>query len=243
MKKLNKEEINQYTRQLQIRNWDIASQIKLKNSNVVIAGVGGLGSPVALYLATAGVGNITIIDNDNIELSNLNRQILHTIENIGEQKVNSAFTKLSKYNKNIKINPINKKITSENTDKLFDNCDIIIDCLDNFKTRNEINKYAVNKKIPIVHGGVSSFNGQVTFIDTRETACLSCFLPIIDNEKSLPIVGAAAGVIGSIQAVEAIKYLTGIGENLKNEILFWDGLSMTFQKIKISKNPKCKICS
>ncbi len=240
---LNNEELNLYSRQLKINNWGEETQLKLKNSKVTIAGAGGLGSPVAIYLATVGVGTITIIDNDNIELSNLNRQILHNSESLKKDKTDSAFLTLTKYNKNIKIIPINKKIDKKNTEELFINSDIIVDCLDNFKTRAAINEYAIKNKVPIVHGGVSSFNGQVTFMQPEETACLSCFLPTTDNIKSPPIVGASAGVIGSIQAVEVIKYLTGIGENLKNELLFWDGLTMSFRKMKLSKNPKCKFCS
>jgi len=239
---LSKKELIRYQRQLGLPSWGEDTQNRIKKSKIFIAGAGGLGSPVILYLAAAGVGNLTICDNDKVEITNLNRQILHSTETINKYKTDSALTTINRLNPEINITLRRDTINAHNAKNLISGHDIIIDCLDNFKTRLELNKISVKENIPMVHGGVSGFKGQITFISTPETACLSCFMPAIENESEVFVAGAAAGVIGSMQAVEALKYLSGSGENLKNKLLFWDGLSMKFETINLSKNPHCSIC-
>ncbi len=237
---LSENELNTYERQLGIKSWN---QEKLKSSTVFVAGAGGLGSVVLYYIASAGVGNIIICDYDKIDYSNLNRQILHSTKRIGKNKALSAFETLNDLNPYINIKVITEKITDTNSDDLIDKAELIIDCLDNFKTRHILNRISVKKNIPYIHGGVSEFNGQVTFLNPPETPCLNCIIPDKDSIKKNSIAGATAGIIGSIQAAEAIKFLNGIGTTLKNRLLFFDGLSMKFTEINISRNTSCKVCN
>ncbi|HOD15714.1 MAG TPA: HesA/MoeB/ThiF family protein [Spirochaetota bacterium] len=231
-----------YSRQLGLPGWGTDTQNKLKASTVFIAGAGGLGSPVLFYLAAAGVGTLLVCDSDDVDLTNLNRQILHSFNSIGSNKVESARKTILGLNPFVNFFPVKTRITSSNAERLVGESDIIIDCLDNFKARRVLNNVSVNKNIPMVHAGVSEMRGQITFLHPPETPCLSCFLPMNDTKKKNNIVGATAGVMGSLQALEAIKYLTGIGQPLKNRLLFWDGVSMNFETIGIRKNPRCRIC-
>jgi molybdopterin-synthase adenylyltransferase len=231
-----------YARQIGLPGWGTEAQKRLKESTVFVAGAGGLGSPVLYYLAAAGVGTLLVCDSDAVDPTNLNRQIIHSYESVGSDKVESARKTLSGLNPYLNILPVKTKITSSNVQRLIGNADIIIDCLDNFKARRILNTISVKIKIPMVHAGVSEMRGQITFLHPPETPCLSCFLPMKDNRKKNNIVGATAGVIGSLQALEAIKYLTGIGQPLKNRLLFWDGMSMNFEIIGIRKNPRCSVC-
>ena len=240
---LLKEELLLYQRQLGIDRWGVQAQEKLKQSSVFVAGTGGLGSPVLYYLTAAGVGNIHICDYDTIDLTNLNRQIIHDYKKIGQKKVDSAFSSLSALNPHVTINRIYEKITKSNAEKLINKSDLIIDCLDNFDARLVLNSISVKRKIPMIHAGVSELQGQISFLQPPETACLACFMPRIKKKKIIYIAGAIPGVMGSLQAVEAIKFLTGIGGNLKNKILFWDGISMRFEIVNLLKNPRCRVCS
>ena len=240
---LTEDEITRYKRQMSIKGWGIETQVKLKQARVFIAGTGGLGSPLLFYLTVAGVGNLTICDFDIIELSNLNRQILHSDTNISMQKVDSAFSTLMDRNRNTSITRIYEKLTRKNAERLIGSVSLIIDCLDNFQTRHVLNEYSVKKGIPMIHAGVSEFQGQITFLDPPKTVCLACFYPHTPKKEPVPIIGATAGVLGSLQAIEAIKYLTGIGENLRNRLLFWDGLEMRFESVVLAKNKTCKVCS
>jgi molybdopterin/thiamine biosynthesis adenylyltransferase len=240
---LTADEIIRYTRQLPIKGWGTEIQIKLKRSRVFVAGTGGLGSPLLFYLTAVGVGNLIICDFDKIELSNLNRQILHSETTISMQKVDSTYSTLMERNRNISITRVYDKLTGKNAERLIDDAELIIDCLDNFQTRHILNEYSVKRGIPMIHAGVSEFQGQITFLHPPKTACLACFYPHTPKKEPVPIVGATAGVLGSLQAIEAIKYLTGLGENLNNRLLFWDGLEMRFESIMLSKNKNCKVCS
>lgn len=231
-----------YDRQIGVPGWGASAQKRLKESTVFVAGAGGLGSPALFYLAAAGVGNLIVCDSDIVNTTNLNRQILHSFDKVGTDKAESARKTLAGLNPFVHITHIKKKINSDNAEQLINNADIIIDCLDNFKTRNVLNVVSVKKKIPMVHAGVSEMRGQITFLQPPETPCLACFLPWKDKKEKNNIVGAVAGVMGSLQALEAIKYLTGIGEPLKNRLLFWDGKSMAFEIIGIKKNSRCRVC-
>lgn len=239
---LTESERERYKRQIGIDGWGEDAQIKLKNSTLFVAGAGGLGGPVIYYLAAAGVGSIRICDSDVVDLTNLNRQILHTESSIGKKKTESAVERIREFNPDVKISCIDLKIDSDNAESLIAGSDIVIDCLDNFKTRFFLNSACVKTSVPLVHAGVMEFQGQVSFFNPPHTACLACIFPNKDSFKKPDIAGVTPGVVGSIQAMEALKYLTGIGENLRNIIMFFDGRSMTFEKMKISKNPECMVC-
>lgn len=240
---LSQEEIKRYTRQMMMDGWGEETQEKLKNSTVFIAGAGGLGSPVSIYLAVAGVGNIRICDFDSPDWSNLNRQILHNHNRIGINKAISAKQTLDELNPQINITALPVKITAENVDELIGDSAIIMDCMDNFPTRYILNECAIRKKIPLVFGSIWGMEGRLSFLTPPETPCLKCMFPEAPPSETFPVVGATPGVIGSLQAIEAIKYLTGTGQNLKNKILVWEGRKMEFKTYKAYKDPECVLCN
>ena len=217
-------------------------QEKLKRSRVAIAGAGGLGSPIAIYLTAAGIGMIRMIDHDQVTLSNLNRQILHWEEDIGRKKVDSAGEKLRNLNREVKIEGIAETITEGNVSQLVDGCDVIVDAMDNIPTRYILNRCAIEKQIPFFHGAVNGFEGRVMTILPGKTACLRClYLGPVPQEK-FPVIGVTPAVVGSIQATEVIKYLVGMGKLLTNRLLIYDGLQVTFSEFTINKNPNCDHC-
>lgn len=239
---LNDEELIRYQRQLLIEGWDIEVQEKLKQSVVFIAGAGGLGSPVLLYLAAAGVGTLKICDSDRIELSNLNRQIHYPKNSIGSYKVETTSDVLKGLNPNIHIVEFPFKIDKANVASLLDNVDLIMDCLDNIETRYVLNEWSFRMRIPMIHAGVSGLGGQITFLQPPETPCLTCIFHDENVSETSSVVGCIPGTLGSLQALEAIKYLTGIGTNLKNRLLIFDGENSRFETIGIEKDPNCPIC-
>jgi len=213
-------------------------------SKVFIAGAGGLGSPVSIYLAIAGIGTIIIADCDTVSLSNLNRQFLHTDANIGRKKVDSARSTLEQLNTEIEIITYSESISEENIGDMTADCTLTIDCLDNFKTRFILNQTALEKKIPLIHGAVTGRDGQTTTILPRKTPCLACLFPNPPpRELSFPIVGTTAGVIGSMQANEAIRILTGNGATMADKLLIWDGRSSSLDEMAIERNESCPVCS
>jgi adenylyltransferase/sulfurtransferase len=217
-------------------------QGKLKKSRVVIAGAGGLGSPIAIYLTAAGIGTIRIIDHDQVALSNLNRQVLHWEEDVGRKKVDSARRKLRNLNSTVDIQAIAETITEENVFELMDGCDAIVDAMDNLPTRYILNRCAVVKNIPFFHGAVNGFEGRVMTVIPRETACLRCMYRGLVPQEKFPVIGVAPAVIGGIQATEVIKYLMGIGKLLTNRLLIYDGLKVTFSEFRLNQNPNCDHC-
>lgn len=220
------------------------AQRRLSTSGVFIAGVGGLGSPVSVYLAIAGIGTIVIADCDTVSLSNLNRQFLHNDAGVGKKKVESARDSLKNLNKDIDIITCSEPISDENIADLTADCDLIIDCLDNFGTRFILNRIAIEKKIPLIHGAVTGWDGQATTVIPGESPCLACLFPNPSaKEMSFPIVGTTAGVIGSIQANEAIRILTGYGPTMAGKLLLWDGRSSSLDEIAIEKDENCPVCS
>lgn len=239
---LTDEELQRYNRQIILNGWGIEKQKRLKKSSVFIAGAGGLGSPVAIYLAVAGVGNIRICDYDSPDITNLNRQILHNHTRIGINKAISAKMTLEELNPHINIEAIPYKITEDNVEELIGDSEIIVDCMDNFHTRYILNKFAIMKNIPLVHGSIWGLEGRVSFIKAPETPCLRCLFPESPPAETFPVVGVTPGVIGTIQATETIKYLTGIGKLLKNVVLVWSGYDMSFKQFKGFKDPECIDC-
>ncbi|MEW6215882.1 MAG: HesA/MoeB/ThiF family protein [Nitrospirota bacterium] len=239
----SQEELNRYNRQMLMGGWGLETQKKLKQSTVFIAGAGGLGSPASIYLAVAGIGKIRICDFDAIEWSNLNRQILHFPDRIGTNKALSAKKTLEELNPGINVIAFTDKIVSENVDAVIGDSDIVVDCMDNFTTRYILNEAAIRKGVPLVFGSIWGMEGRMSFIKPPETPCLKCIYPEAPPLETFPVIGATPGVIGSLQAIEVIKYLTGIGENLKGKIMVWDGRNVEFKNYKAYRDPECPVCS
>lgn len=242
MNPITDQEKERYNRQMLLPGWEEISQKNLKESVVFIAGAGGLGSPVSIYLACAGTGCLRICDSGNMELSNLNRQILHDDRDLEKNKAESAKVTINRMTPHVDVKALSERITNENIRSLVGNARLMIDCLDNFDTRFILNDYAVKTGLPLIHGGVTGLSGQVSFIKPPETPCLACFVHEPPSSSVFPILGATAGVVGCIQALEALKYLTGTGSLLKKRILFWDGEYMRFYTVSQSKDPDCKVC-
>jgi len=239
---LNWDEQEKYARQIMLKGFGLTGQEKLKKARVFIAGAGGLGSSSATYLAAAGVGTLRIVDHDKVELSNLNRQVLHWPEDIGQKKVSSAKGKLKRLNPQVKIEAVEEKITEANVSKLVDGYDLIVDAMDNLPTRYLLNKVAIEKNIPFFHGAVYGFEGRALTVIPGQTACLRCVYRGDIPEEKFPVIGVTPAVIGCIQATEVIKYLVGIGQLLANRLLVYDGLNMKFTEFKVKKDPDCPHC-
>jgi len=239
---LSQEELERYSRQILINGFGEEGQARLKKAKVFIAGIGGLGSVTATYLAAAGVGTIRVVDHDRVELSNLNRQILHRDEDIGEKKVDSAAKRLKGINPEVKIEALEEKITEANISRLVAGFDLIVDAMDNLPTRYLLNKTAIEKSIPFFHGAVNGFEGRAMTVIPGQTACLRCVYRGAVVEGSFPVVGVTPGIIGCIQATEVIKYLLGTGQLLGNRLLVYDGLNMKFTQFKVKRDPNCPHC-
>ncbi|MHA1409600.1 MAG: HesA/MoeB/ThiF family protein [Candidatus Odinarchaeia archaeon] len=240
---LSDDEKIRYDRQLKIENWGIEKQIKLKNAKIVVIGAGGLGSPAAIYLTAAGVGNILLVDNDKYELSNLNRQILATTEDIGKNKAEVGAEKLRALNPEINIESLTTTLNENNIKEIIKDATVVLDALDNWKTRFLINQYCVQSDIPLIHGGVTELGGQVITIIPKKGPCLNClFKNVPEEKKGFAVVGVTPGIIGTIQALEAIKLITGIGTTLWNRILVFDGYESTFDYIPVKRNVNCDVC-
>jgi adenylyltransferase/sulfurtransferase len=237
---LSERERERYRRQILLFGDD--AQEHLKTAHIFIAGAGGLGSPVAIYLAVAGVGTITIVDYDTIDRSNLNRQILHSDRDVGKKKTVSALETLREYNPDISVTAIDATITNSNARELVGTADGIVDALDNYPVRYLLNRVALEKNIPFFHGAIRGFYGQATTIIPSKTACLECIFPKAPPKEVFPVLGATAGVIGAVQANEVIKYLTGKGTLLAGRLFTWDGLCAAAEEIIIEKNPACPAC-
>ena len=239
---LTANERERYDRQIMIRGIGEDGQERLKRARVFIAGAGGLGSPVSLYLAAAGVGVIRVVDHERVELSNLNRQVLHWDEDIGKTKAASATEKLKRLNREVKIEAIEEMITEANVSQLVADSDLIVDAMDNLPTRYLLNKAALDKDIPFFHGAVYGFEGRAMTIIPGKTACLRCVYHGAIPEEKFPVIGVTPAVIGCIQATEVIKYLVGVGELLTNKLLTYDGLSVQFTGFRVKKDPNCEHC-
>ena len=230
---LTERDLERYDRQIRI--FGVEGQEKLKKAKVAVVGVGGLGSPVAYYLAAAGVGTLLLIDEQTPELSNLNRQILHWEEDIDKNpKPISAKWKLESFNSDVKVETFVGKLTRDNIEEVLTNVDVIVDCLDNFETRYLLDEFVHKRGIPLVHGAVEGMFGQVTTIIPRKTKCLREIFPKpLKKKEKFPILGATAGVIGTIQAAEVIKLITGYGEVLANKLLIVDLAHGSFETVKL----------
>jgi molybdopterin/thiamine biosynthesis adenylyltransferase len=235
-------ERERYDRQLMMGEVGEEGQEKLKRSRVAVAGAGGLGSPIAIYLAAAGIGKLRIIDHGQVVLSNLNRQVLHWEEDLGRKKAVSAEMKLRRLNSAVEIETIAETIAESNVSRLVQGCDVIVDALDNFPTRYVLNRCAIEKRLPFFHGAVHGLEGRAMTVIPGETACLRCMYRGPVAQEKFPVIGVAPAVIGCIQATEVVKYLVGMGRLLTNRLLLYDGLKMTFTEFAVSKNPNCDHC-
>lgn len=240
---LTVKELERYDRQIMIYGFGEEGQEKLKKASVLIAGAGGLGSPAAIYLAAAGIGKIIIADHDSVEASNLNRQVLHWDENIGDRKIDSAAAKLRKLNPDIDIETSSETISETNIARLISGCDAIVDAMDNLPTRYLLNKAAVEYGVPFFHGAVYGFEGRAMTVMPGESACLYCLYHGTEMPREkFPVIGVAPAVIGCIQATEVIKYITGLGELLTGRLLIYDGLRMSFCEMQVNMEPACEHC-
>ena len=217
-------------------------QEKLKKARILIAGAGGLGSAIAIYLAAAGVGYIRIVDEDSVENSNLNRQILYHEPDIGVCKVEAAEKTIRALSHDVEVDAVCRHIDETTVREIVRGTDMILDGMDNFAARYILNKAAIDEKTPFIHGAVNGFYGQVTTIIPGVTPCLRCIVPNPPTWKRNLIIGVTCGVIGCIEATEAIKYLTGSGEILKNRLLLWDGLRGEADSIQIVSSMNCIDC-
>lgn len=242
-------QIMRYSRHIALKEMGIEGQEKLLNGKVLIIGAGGLGSPVSMYLAAAGVGTLGIVDADCVDLSNLQRQIIHNTEDIGKAKVQSAKEKLISMNPDITIHTYYEMVTADNILDLIEDYDFIIDATDNFKAKFLINDACVLAKKPFSHAGVLRFSGQVMTYVPKKGPCYRCIFKnpppegVVPDCKNAGLVGIIPGIIGSIQAMEAIKYLLNIGNLLTGYFLTYDGLTMEFRKIKLpNRTSSCPVC-
>ena len=243
-------DLERYSRHILLPEIEFEGQKKLLQSHCLIIGAGGLGSPVAIYLAASGIGKITICDFDDVDLSNLQRQIVHNEQSIGKNKADSAKVAISKINSDIKVRSIKNQLNLEEVKVIAKEVDIILDCSDNFETRYALNKIAYDLKLPLVSGAAVKFDGQVSVFDFRAktSPCYNCLFPSADKEQNLKcsdhgVFSPLVGLVGSIQAGEAIKVLLNIGTSLTGKLLLINHKDTNFKTLKIQKDNLCDICS
>jgi len=249
---MNDQQLLRYSRQILLNEIAYEGQEKLCQSHALIIGAGGLGSPVALYLAAAGVGKLTICDFDKVELSNLQRQVIHSTEVLNMNKATSAKKSIAALNPEIEVIAIEKKSSESELQALIEQADVVIDCSDNFKTRYLLNQLCVTQKKPLISGAAIGFEGQITVYDQRSdlSPCYHCLFPETDAEASNEmrcaehgVFAPLVGMIGTTQAAEAIKVILNLGQSLEGRLLMLDALSMQWHSIKIKRDKHCKVCA
>jgi len=246
---LDAEKRSRYSRHILIPEVGVEGQLKLLSSRILLIGAGGLGSPASLYLAAAGVGTIGIVDDDRVDASNLQRQIAHSTETLGDWKVDSAKATIEALNPDVNVITYKERLTSENVDRILaDGWDVIVDGADNFPTRYLVNDAAVWHDIPLVHGSIYRFEGQVTVFKPHEGPCYRCLFPQPPPPELAPscaeggVLGVLPGIVGSLQASEALKLALGIGETLAGRLLLFDALSTEFSEVTLRRDPGCPVC-
>ena len=245
---LTEQQIERYSRQIILEEVGGAGQEKLLSSKVLIVGAGGLGAPAALYLAAAGIGTIGIIDYDKVDLTNLQRQIIHHTADIGTEKVDSARAKIQAINPEVTVRTHQTRVTAENISEIIRQYDFIIDGTDNFPAKFLINDACYFEKVPFSHAGILRFYGQLITVLPGETTCYRCIFRepppagVVPSCSQAGVLGVLAGIVGSLQATEAMKYLLGVGNLLTNALLSYDALGMEFHKVSLNRNPDCPLC-
>ena len=242
------EQLQRYSRHIILPEVGGKGQAKIASAKVILVGAGGLGCPVGYYLTAAGVGTIALIDNDNVEMSNLQRQIAHNVHTIGMPKVESAQKAFTALNPEVNIVPLNIRISKDNIIDLIKDYDIVVDGSDNFPTRYLVNDACVMAKKPLVSGAILRFEGQVTTIIPGEGHCYRCLFEapppagLVPSCQEAGVLGVLPGVIGALQATEVLKLILGKGEPLKGQLLIYDALKTAFRKVKVPRNPACPVC-
>jgi molybdopterin-synthase adenylyltransferase len=245
---LTEQQIERYSRHIILEEVGGIGQEKLLSSKVLIIGAGGLGAPATLYLAAAGIGTIGIVDGDRVDLTNLQRQVIHHTEDVGVEKVKSAANKIRAINPDVTVETYNQLAMADNIREIIRDYDFVIDGTDNFGAKFLINDACYFEKIPYSHAGIIKFQGQLITVLPGETVCYRCIFNAPPPAGAVPscsqagVLGVLAGVIGTLQATEAIKYLLGLGKLLTNTLLTYDALEMKFRSIKLSPNPSCHLC-
>lgn len=246
---MNDHQLLRYSRHILLDEIDIEGQEKLLAAHALIIGAGGLGSPAAFYLASAGIGTITLVDDDTVDLTNLQRQILHTTERVGRPKADSGKQTLEDINPSINIVALKERVSGERLNELVRNASVVLDCSDNFATRHAINRACVANRVPLVSGAAIKFDGQISVFDPRggNAPCYACLFPEDQefeevNCGTMGVFAPLVGIIGSMQAAEALKLVAGIGESLAGRLLLLDARTMEWSSIKIARNAKCSVC-
>lgn len=246
---MNDDQLLRYSRHILLDEIGIEGQQKLLRARALVIGAGGLGSPVALYLASAGVGKITLADNDTVDLTNLQRQILHSTGRIGEPKALSGKTALAQINPEVEVLALRERVSGQRLDALVGNADVVLDCSDNFATRHAVNRACVMHAVPLVSGAAIRFDGQISVFDARNriSPCYACLFPpeqaFEDVQcSSMGVFAPLVGIIGAMQAAEALKLLAQIGEPLVGRLLLLDARCMDWSSIKIARDPACTVC-
>jgi sulfur-carrier protein adenylyltransferase/sulfurtransferase len=246
---LSADQRNRYQRHILLPEVGVEGQAKLLDSKVLLLGAGGLGSPAALYLAAAGVGTLGIVDMDEVDASNLQRQILHNVDRVGDRKVDSAKKTLTLLNPDVNVVAYDTRLSADNVLDLIDGYDVIIDGADNFPSRYLLNDASLKKRIPVVHGSIFRFEGQATVFNPYVGPCYRCMIPEPPPAELAPscaeagVLGVLPGIIGSIQALEAIKLILGLGDSLQGRLLAYDSLEQSFRTFKVNRDPTCPACS
>lgn len=246
---MNEDQLLRYSRHINLPQIGAEGQQKLLSSHALIVGMGGLGSPIALYLAAAGVGKLTLSDFDIVEVSNLQRQIAHTTKRVGQLKTHSARTACLEINPEIEINTIDHALDNDDLPSVLSEVDIVMEASDNFPTRFAVNQACVTHKIPLVSGAAIRFDGQVSVFraDQADSPCYRCLYTeggeTAETCANTGVLGPVVGMVGCMQAIEAIKVLAGIGRDLTGRLVLLDGLSMEWNEIKLNKNPNCPVCN
>ncbi|WP_161633173.1 molybdopterin-synthase adenylyltransferase MoeB [Pseudomonas syringae] len=245
---LSDQELLRYSRQILLQHVDIDGQLRLKQSRALVVGMGGLGSPVALYLAAAGVGELHLADFDHVDLSNLQRQIIHDTQSIGQAKVDSAMARLAAINPQIKLIAHRAPLDADSLSAAVQAVDLVLDCSDNFATREAVNAACVAAGKPLVSGAAIRLEGQLSVFDPRraESPCYHCLYGH-GSETELTcseagVIGPLVGLVGSLQALEALKLLAGFGEPMVGRLLLIDALSTRFRELKVRRDPACSVC-
>ncbi|CAN5235431.1 molybdopterin-synthase adenylyltransferase MoeB [soil metagenome] len=246
---MNDQQLLRYSRHILLDEFGIEGQQRLLDATALVVGAGGLGSPAALYLASAGIGRLVIADADTVDLTNLQRQILHSTQSVGHAKVESARERLGAVNPEVEVVALGERLDDANLDQWVRQSSVVLDCSDNFDTRHAVNRACVSHGIPLVSGAAIRFDGQVGVFDSRAGGgCYECLFPHSQETdevrcSTMGVFAPLTGIIGSVQAAEAIKLITGMGRSLTSRLVLLDALEMTWSEVKATRDPDCEVCS